>query len=329
MTALTPKERLQACLTDDSALDRAPVALWRHFPGDDQTPEELATATLHWQATYNWDLVKVTPASSFCLRDWGVEDAWEGHPEGTRRYTKRVIRTASDWEKLVPLPPNAPHLAAQLKALALIRQSLDPQIPLVQTIFSPLAQAKNLAGGENLILHLRHNPQAVIKGLETITKSTRDFIEAARYTGIDGIFYAVQHAQASLLSYDEFETFGAPFDRETLAAADGLWLNMLHLHGLDVYFDSLTDYPAQVINWHDRETAPTLAEARPRTAQTLCGGMKRETVALGTPEQIRVEIADALAQTGGRRFILGTGCVVETIAPHGNLLTVRQAVERI
>ena len=36
------------------------------------------------------------------------------------------------------------------------------------------------------------------------------------------------------------------------------------------------------------------------------------------------EAADAIAQTGGRRFILGTGCVVPVIAPHGNILATRQ-----
>ena len=79
----THKERIQACL-ENQIPDRPPVALWRHVPVDDQDPKLLADATLNFQRTYDCDLVKVTPASSFCVKDWGVEDQWMGDTEGTR-----------------------------------------------------------------------------------------------------------------------------------------------------------------------------------------------------------------------------------------------------
>ena len=106
--------------------DRVPVALWRHFPVDDQSPETLAAATLHWQRVYDFDFVKVTPASSFCLKDWGVDDVWEGHTEGTRRYVKRVITGPRDWSLLPELIPTSRHLAAQLECLRLIKKGLAP-----------------------------------------------------------------------------------------------------------------------------------------------------------------------------------------------------------
>jgi len=57
--------------------------------------------------------------------------------------------------------------------------------------------------------------------------------------------------------------------------------------------------------------------------------LRRETLALGTPEQISAEAADALAQTGGARFLLGTGCVADVISPYGNLLAARMSVETL
>ena len=87
---MTKKERLLATCAG-APTDRVAVALWRHFPGDDQHPADLTTATLSWQAQYDWDFVKVSPSSSFCLRDWGVEDRWTGGDEGSRQYTKRVV----------------------------------------------------------------------------------------------------------------------------------------------------------------------------------------------------------------------------------------------
>jgi len=324
---ISHRERLRACLTGET-LDRPPVALWRHSPVDDQSPEILAAATLHWQRTYDFDFVKVTPASSFCLKDWGVEDVWEGHTEGTRRYTKRVITRSEDWSRLPELGPSAPHLAGQLACLRFIKQGLDPETPFIQTVFSPLAQAKNLAGNDTLIEHLRLYPEAVMRGLEIIARSTRRFVSAALETGIDGIFYAVQHAQASLLSLEEYKTFGLPFDQQVLEPANSSWLNILHLHGKDIHFSLLSSFFFPVVNWHDRETTPSLAEAQRMFQGVVCGGMRQDTLVYRDQAEVREEARDAIEQTRGRRFILSTGCVVPVIAPHGNILASRHCEER-
>jgi uroporphyrinogen decarboxylase len=322
----THRERLQAAIQGE-IIDRPPVALWRHFPVDDQSAESLAAAHLHYQQSYDFDLMKVTPASSFCLLDWGVEDEWIGDTEGTRRYTRRVISEPRDWESLPVLEPTSTHLAQQLDCLRFIRANLSPDTPLLQTIFSPLAQAKNLSGNDLLLEHLRHHPSSVMKGLKTIAETTRLFIEAARATGIDGIFFAVQHAQRQILSYEEYKTFGLILDRETIEPVQDLWCNMLHLHGQEVYFELTGELPFQIVNWHDRESPPSLAEAKALFPGVLCGGMRQDTLVYRDQAEVRNEAADALHQTEGRRFLLGTGCVVPVIASHGNLLAARKSVE--
>ena len=322
----THKERIQACLNHQTP-DRPPVALWRHFPVDDQDPKSLAEATLHFQRTYDFDLVKVTPASSFCVKDWGVEDEWRGHTEGTRQYTKRIVRDPQDWEALPVLDPTASHLAGQLTCLRYIRAELGLETPLLQTVFSPLAQAKNLAGDERLIAHLRLYPEAVMKGLATIAETTRRFVEACLDTGIDGIFYAIQHAQASLLTLEEYQSFGLPHDQKALEPAQELWCNLLHLHGHDVYFSLIDSLKFQIVNWHDRETFPSLAEAQKQFPGVVCGGMRQDTLVYENQAEVLKEATDAIQETGGQRFILGTGCVVPVIASHGNILTARRSIE--
>ena len=322
----THRERIQAAIKGE-IIDYPPVALWRHFPVDDQSPETLAAAHLHYQQNYDFDLLKVTPASSYCLKDWGVDDEWVGDTEGTRRYTARVVSDPRDWEALPVLEPTSPHLAAQLECLRLMRAGLGSNTPLLQTIFSPLAQAKNLSGNDLLLEHLRHHPSAVMKGLKTIAQSTRLFIEAALEIGIDGIFYAVQHAQRGLLSFEEYKIFGLLFDRETIEPASDLWCNMLHLHGQEVHFELANELPFQIVNWHDRESYPSLTEAQNLFRGVMCGGVRQDTLVYRSSTEVRNEAADALGQTGGRRFILGTGCVVPIIASHGNILAARNSVE--
>lgn len=323
---ITHRERIQACLNGETP-DRTPIALWRHFPIDDQDPETLAASTLHFQNTYDFDIVKVTPASSFAVKDWGVEDRWMGDAEGSRRYTKRIIQEPGDWEKLPALEPTAVHLAGQLACLCIIRQNLSPQTPLIQSIFNPLSQAKNLAGNEMLIEHIRKYPEAVLKGLDTITRTTARFVEAVCETGVDGIFYAVQHAQSELLSLEEYKTFGVPFDQKVLGASSELWCNMLHLHGRNIHFSLLNMYNFQIVNWHDRETYPSLTEAQSLFKGALCGGLRQDTLVFEEQAKVRQEVEDAIQQTKSQRFILGTGCVVPVIASHGNLTAARGSVE--
>jgi uroporphyrinogen decarboxylase len=315
----THRERIQACLNGERT-DRTPIALWRHFPEEDQNPETLAAATIKFQQTYDFDIVKVTPASSFAVKDWGVEDEWQNNPEGSRAYTKRVIQKPQDWEALKPLDPSAPHLAAQLQCLKLVREGIGAETPMIQTIFNPMSQAKNLAGNELLLEHIKKYPNAVMKGLEAIAQSTAKFIIAARETGIDGIFYAMQHAQASMLELDEYKSIVLPYDQQALKPAEDLWCNLLHLHGSDVYFSLLRLINFQIVNWHDRETYPSLAEAQSLFRGVACGGIRQDTLYKGNQAQVKEEAQDAIKQTKGKRFILGTGCVVYYQSPHENIM---------
>jgi uroporphyrinogen decarboxylase len=199
----THRERIEACLSNQ-VVDHPPVALWRHFPVDDQTPQGLARAILVFQRTFDFDLVKVTPSSSYCLRDWGAQDEWHGATEGTRDYVRRVIRNPEDWGRLPLLDPYKGHLREELDCLNILVKELGAETPIIQTIFNPLSQAKNLVGGADLLVHLRRYPDAVHEGLKVIVESTRRFIAAVKKTGVAGIFYAVQHAQYGLLSEAEY-----------------------------------------------------------------------------------------------------------------------------
>lgn len=322
--SMSKRERLLAAAAG-APVDRPAVALWRHFPGDDARPHDLAAAHVWWQRTFDWDLLKVTPSSAYCIQDWGVEAAWRGGDEGTWTYQNTVVQQPEDWARLPVLDPEAGALGRAKQAVAAVCQALGPETPVLMTIFSPLAQAKNLAG-PRLLSHLRQHPDAVLAGLEIIARSVQRYVEALADSGIAGIFYAVQLAEPSRLSRSEYERFGVPLDRRILQAAAGYWFNMVHAHGLDVYFDLLAGYPVQAINWHDREGGPSLAAGGALFPGALSGGLDRWTVHQGAPDDVRREAAAALQQTAGRRLILSTGCVSMTNSPLSNLWAARQAV---
>ena len=327
---LSKRERLRAALAGDVA-DRPPVALWRHFPVDDQSPQIFAEAVVAFQREYDFDFIKVTPASSYGVRDWGVADAWRGSTEGTRTYLSRRIVRPEDWAGLEPLDPRAGELGRYLSCLKDVVGTAGESAPVLATVFSPLSQAKNLAGQELMLKHLSEDPEVILAGLDRITDSTVRYIDAIGQTGVEGIFYAIQHASSDFFDPAGYAKFGLAFDRRILEAAGGLWLNVVHLHGNHILFEIAGDLPAPVINWHDRETAPDLLEGRERSGKAVCGGLSREsTLVLGDPASVRAEAEQAVRQTdGGRGLILGTGCVVPIHAPRANLLAVRRAVEEL
>ncbi|MCB0210774.1 MAG: uroporphyrinogen decarboxylase [Anaerolineae bacterium] len=326
MSTMSKRERLEATI-NGAAVDRPPVALWRHWPVDDQFGDELARASLTFQETFDFDIVKVTPSSNFCVEGYGATSSWLGNLEGTRAWGPRIIQTPEDWYQLKPLDPRQGLLGEVIEANRLIGQSVGADVPFIQTIFNPLSQAKNLVG-ERLLSDIRQYPEAVKAGLATITESIIRFIEALKPTGAAGIFLALQHASYNRLTETEYRELCYDFDMQILAATEGMWFNLIHLHGINVMFDMVAGYPAQAINWHDVETPPSLGEAKTRTAMALCGGLRQwETMVRGTPDDVMAEAKTAIEATEGQRFILGTGCVTPIVAPTANILAARKAVD--
>lgn len=324
--SMSKRERLAAAIRGD-ATDRPLAALWRHFPVDDRDPLELARSAAAFQQAYDWDFVKLTPSSHYSVADWGVEVAYQGDPEGTSAYLRRPVSRAEDWPRLQPLDVRSGALAQELEAIRHTRALLGPDVPLLATVFSPLAQARHLAPPGFEIVTLRRHRAALEAALETITATTIAFVQAALAAGADGIFYAVQHASAELLSAEEYRSLCRPYDLRILEAAAPGTFNLLHLHGRHTYLELVSDYPVHALNWHDRETGPALAEGARRFPGLVVGGLSQQDLLTGTPAQVRALAQQALASMGGRRVCLATGCVLLTHTPWSNIRALRAVVQ--
>ena len=327
MKQLSKRKRLERLFAGEKA-DRPGVALWRHWPVDDQDPQQLALSTLAWQEQYDWDFVKVSPSSNYCVYEWGARSQWQGNNEGNRRYVTYPVKSEDDWYALRPQNPARGKLGDLAECLDALAHSLEPGTPFIATVFSPTSQLKYLVG-PRVLTEMRRHPQAVHHALQVITQTTIDFLHVIQETGVSGIFYAVQLATPNHLSWPEYQTFGLPYDRQILeAASEMFWFNLLHLHGADAYFELASELPVQAVNWHDREGAPSLTEARQYFGGALVGGWHHwDTMLHGTPQDVWCEAADAIEQTDGRGLILATGCVTMITSPWSNLRTARKVVE--
>lgn len=303
-------QRVEAAIAGEP-VDRPPVALWRHFPVDDQDAGRLAGHTLAWQRRWDFDLVKFMPSGTYGVEDWGAVSAWCGQANGARVVVEPAVKRTQDWAKLHPLDVRQGSYGRQNEALREAAGALEGRVPILQTVFSPLTTARKL-GTERLYADIRRAPEAVHAALRVITDVTIRFARDALSAGAHGVFFATQLASDRLLTRDEYAAFGKAYDLEVIASlGDAARLSMLHVHGEDIMFDLVASYPVGLLNWHDRIAEPSLAEAASRCSRLLVGGIEEHgALARGDLAAIASEVRDAIAQTGGRRLMIGPGCVV-------------------
>lgn len=320
-------ERVRAALRGGQA-DCPPVAVWRHFPGDDQRAENLAEAHVAFWRRFRIDLLKVTPASGYYGDDWGLRAAYRPNPEGVRTYLDRPVKKAEDWYRLRRLDVTTGAYGRELRTLRLIRQAVGQGVPVLATVFSPLTVAKTLSGERAVLRYLREQPDALHAGLEVIAEVTAGFAQECLSAGADGLFFATQMACADTVTEQEYELFGRPYDLRVLEAVATAEILVLHAHGLGPYFDLLASYPVHALNWHDRRTPPSLQEARSRYSGCLCGGLDEVAFPQLDLAQVAIHVREAVAQTGGRGHIVTPGCVLPVDTPAVKVEAAVRAVRR-
>jgi uroporphyrinogen decarboxylase len=325
-STMTHWERLQAAIQGDE-VDHLPISLWRHWPVEDETPQGLAAATIRWQHEYEFDLVKFMPTGTYGMEDWGAKTTRGSGPVGTRVVAKFAVTSADAWPRLAQLDVTQGDLGRHIEAIRLAADGLRNGVPILQTVFSPLTTAYKLAG-ERVYADLRRHPERLEEGLQIIADTTARFALASIRAGAHGVFFATQSSTYRLLNEAEYRQFGMPYDLMVLNAVRAETdLNMLHVHGEDIMFNLMADYPVQMLNWHDRITWPSLADASSRFDGLLVGGIREfRTLRKGPVSAIQAEVHDAMVQTDGRRLMLGAGCVIPTDIPATHVCAAVQAV---
>jgi uroporphyrinogen decarboxylase len=327
MAGMSKRERIQAALAG-RAVDRVPMAFWRHWPGDDQREDSLALVTLEFQRTYDLDFIKFPVSSTYTVADYGVKHEYQGSLGGDRTYLEYVIKRVEDWQRIKPLDVHKGTYGWHLQSLRRVIQLKEPDTPVIVTMFNPLALAFYLAGEETCLAHMRTHPERVETAINALTQTCADFAKAAIDEGADGIFLSARFASYEVMSEMEYDRFGRPGDLAVLAAAADGCFNVLHVHGQHPMLPQLSNYPAHVLNWHDRTAYPGLAEAAKFFKGALMGGIDQYKVLQdGSPEDVTAQVHDAMRQMNGRRLIIAPGCTYPLSVPHANLVAMRRAVE--
>ncbi len=326
-SAMSHRQRIENALAMKET-DRLPFGFWWHFPNRDRAPRRLAELALGLQRKLDLDFIKFSPYGLYSVVDWGVTVNVRGgvQPPVQADYP---IKKPEDWKKLKRFRGTEGEYLVVLESQRIALSEMSERVPLVQTVFSPLTSCLKMAGRKNLLQHIREAPQAVHAGLEIVAETTRRFAIEVVARGADGLFFATQTANQGYLTPNEYAEFAKKYDRIVLEAGrDRAWFNIFHLHGDNVMFDQVLDYPVQAFNYHDREAGPSLVELRAKTNKCLIGGIGQNTTLVrGTPKDVNAQVKEAWQQVNRRGLILGPGCVANLSAPEENVLQLRKSVQ--
>ena len=328
---MTPEERLRAAIRREK-VDRLPYSMWYHMPHVDQDPPSLAEEEVALAERYGYDFIKLTPFGHFQSADYGLSCTYHCTPTQPVKARVRSIREIGEWGEIHALPgcfgnQGKVLMAAQMTLKLLKERGMD--LPVLQTVFSPLTVAFKLAGAR-VFDDFRKEPQLVAHALEEMTVTTIRFVEENISAGVSGFFFASQCSTYDYLTEEEYRVFGEPYDRRILeAAGKGTFFNAVHIHGENTMFDLLASYPVQCVNWHDRWVSPSLAEARTRTDKCLMGGINERWVYEAAPGDIEEHVREAVRMTEGRGFILTPGCTARPDTPPENLEAFARAARTV
>jgi uroporphyrinogen decarboxylase len=325
---MTRRERIRKTLAGEPT-DRPPITFWRHFYHREGTAADLAASMLEFQKRYDWDLLKVNPRGSYHVEGWGVRTARPGTgPLDKPKVVHAAVREPRDWDAIRPLDPTSGALGEQLDALERIAAVAQGDVDWVMTVFNPISIAADLVNDDTrFVAHLREHGDRVHEALRSITETFAGFTRECVARGASGLLFATTDwANDSRIDRDAVREFGRPYDLRVLAEASGAPLNIVHVCGEGAYVEDHLDYPVSIVSWADRASRnPSIAALRAKTSKTLMAGVAHDGPLLTGPvEAVQAEARDAIAASGGTRFILAPGCAVPAAAPLEHFQAVRE-----
>ena len=325
---MTHRERIQAAIAFQD-VDRIPLGMWYHLPHLDQDPVALAEEHIRAAQECGLDFIKLMPFGNYQAADYGLSCTYTCTPTVAVVERMFAIDDAKEWGEIKELPGYFGHhgktlMIAQQVAKRQKRKGLD--IPFVQTLFSPLTNARKLAG-PRVFDDMRQNPELLHHALAEMTKTCINAARENLNAGAAGFFFATQCSCLDFMTEEEYKIFGTAYDLQILdAIKDDAWFNIIHIHGENTMYRLMANYPVQCVNWHDRWVEPNLAEARGMTDKCLVGGINELWLQNAKPGEVKQHLREAVEMAGRKGLILAPGCCATMGTPVESFLACRDAI---
>lgn len=294
------------------ALDHVPVTAWCNLATDGVDGAENARRQLAWFEAGAWDICKAM--NDYRLAPPAGIEMLRG-PNDLLRFARRALTERA--------------LAEQLVCLRRMRDTLPDDVPLLDTLFEPFFSLLFAVGFSQAAFIRAHRAEASIM-LDALSETYIEYIAAVRTVPVDGVLYATNACilppSSRGISSEEFRAFHEPYDLRLLAAMQGV-VRIVHAHGNPLDITRILNYPFEVLSWSDRLPGnPSIAQVRTMTDKCVMGGIDETRLHERSLPEVRAEVADTLAQSGGtRKLILSPGCNVNSGISMRHLRCLRDA----
>lgn len=330
MTGMSPRQRVLATLNGE-ATDRPPISFWGHVYDRESSAADLVAHTLERWQRHRWDWVKLNPRKHYHVEPWGVRYDYSRVPESKPFVSAYPVHTVADWDAIGEQPHDAGALGEQLQAVRELRAALPADVPLLQTVFTPIAILAELTEPPTALrAALTTDPARIMRALEAVTRTFERYVTDVMRAGADGIYLAtLDWGSRSFLTPDVLRTWSRPYDLRLLAAAGASPYHTLHVCKGDALLFEFADYPVGAFSWDATSPDnPSLAEGLARLKGAVVGGLGHETDLQHGPEAALAAYRRALAATGARRWMVAPGCSMPPQTPEETLSALRNEVER-
>lgn len=237
------------------------------------------------------------------------------------------IKTPRDWSKLPILPEK--WFEPSLYLLKSLIKEAKSEALIIQTLYSPYQLAKQAVPRTLVIEHVKQDPEAVCRGMENITLSLLNFVQAAARLGVDGFYTCTQGGETNgiadrALFSQTIKNYDMLLYKETAQLTPYNIMHICDYEGSYQDFEArFLDYPGNVVN------VPLAADGQPLSlgraaglfGRPVMGGLNRlGIVSTGSPEEVK-QTAQEVLKDAPANFILGADCTVSSQTPIENLRT--------
>lgn len=315
--------RIETVLANEEG-DRVPISAWGHMFDAEWFPEILADRIVADALRFDFDWIKIqnratafaeacgavfVPDPSGRLRPkLGWSPVGSDEPESREGWASVLERLSVD-----ELPSS---LAEQVSLVRDVRKAGGDDIPVIQTVFSPIDAIARLLGDryELAVKAVRENWEMIGPVLRACASMSARFAEESIKAGADGVYYAVSPGFASrrAMPSDEYLDLLLEYDHVVMDGAAGGWFNMLHLCGPDVSFSLSNSIPCHAVSWSTVDDGnPSLVEAASITKRARVSGIHRSRwLRDGRPVDVFGEAENAIKGVDRKGLMLAPGCSV-------------------
>ncbi|HEY9076760.1 MAG TPA: uroporphyrinogen decarboxylase family protein [Anaerolineaceae bacterium] len=230
-------------------------------------------------------------------------------------FPKLDLKSPSDWLQLPFF--DLDFYENQLNVVSGLVKAAKKDAFVILTLYSPFMLTCNIAGAEVVARHIADAPEQYRVGIQRMTDSLMQFVQACIKAGVDGFYTSTQGGEAGRLpSMEAFDTCVRPYDLAVMEEINRKCsFNILHVCDYHLPYKDLRpfiSYPGQVVNSSldlvGKQLTPK--EVADQFGRPFMGGLDRKTTfANRSSEQIRQSVLDVL-DSAPDRFILGADCTV-------------------